>query len=129
MENILKEITGVFDGEKMIVSDGCSIIVPRNYASKSMLLVGTELIYRVTDKGSYFKQTNVPESMTAIGTVIKDCGELKIEIKHDGLMYKMLFLKSSETFYRLKEGDEVVVRYPEKLSLYDNNWCVIEAKI
>jgi len=129
MEEILKEINGVFDGEKMVVSDTCSILVPENYASKSMLLVGTELVYRVTDKRAYFKQANNPEKRTNLGKVVLTDTGLKIEVDNDGCIHRMKCLGSFKTFYKLEPGDEVVVAYPEKLSMKKDNWCVIENRL
>lgn len=128
-EKLLKEIRGVFDGENMVVSDNCSILVPGNYASKSMLIAGTELVYRVTDQRSYFKQVSTPPARTGIGRVIKVGDRLRVEVNNDGYMHRMLFLRAFETFFKIEAGDEVVVVYPDQLSLLTDNWCAIEAKI
>jgi len=128
-EILLKEIRGIFDGEKMVVSDTCSILVPSNYASKSMLIAGTELVYRVTDQKSYFKQVHTPKTKTGIGRVIRFDDNLRVELNSNGVVCYLLFLNAFETFYNLKEGDEVVFVYPEKLSRAEDNWCAIEAKL
>lgn len=130
MQETLKEIFGVFDGEKMLVSDGQAILVPGNYASKSKLLVGTQMVYRVTNEGSFFKQLNFPPSQTGIGTVIIGSdGKLKVKIDVDGRDYIFSILREFMTYFYLSIGDEVVAVYPEKLSDKGEHYCIIENKL
>ena len=129
MSNILREIEGVFNGEKMITDECKAIDVPENYASKSKLLYGTKLVYRVTEDESFFKQLSSPEGMTAIGKVVM-CGNcLKIETEIRGKNYKFSFLKAFRFYFCLNAGDEVVIGYPENMDLLDKDeekWCIIE---
>jgi len=128
MSNILREIEGVFNGEKMITYECKEIDVPENYASKSKLLYGTKLVYRVTEDESFFKQLSSPEGMTAIGKVVC-CGNcLKVEAEIRGIKYKFSFLRAFKFYFCLNAGDEVVVCYPENMILdeVEEKWCIIE---
>jgi len=117
-------IEGTFDGEKMIGLDGKKYPVPANYASKSKLVEGDLLKLAITDDGSFlFKQISPVERRTIIGTVIKD-NDGKCYVYSEGRKHKVLL--ASLTYFRAKEGDEVMLIVPkEKIS----DWGAIEAVI
>lgn len=128
-EKILKSIEGIFNGKGMVVSEGCEISVPENYASKSMILAGARMVYHITNQRSYFKQLDSPEPATAIGIIVPKGGTLVVEALVDDRQVIFKFLSAFRSYHRLTIGDEVVIAYPEKLSILDENWCIIENKI
>ncbi|MFA6097728.1 MAG: hypothetical protein WC788_08980 [Candidatus Paceibacterota bacterium] len=115
-------IEGAFDGEKMIGMDGKKYPVPVNYASKSKLVEGDLLKLTITDDGSFvYKQISPIERRKIIGTVMKD-NKGKYYILAEQKKYKVLL--ASVTYFKAKEGDEVILVVPkEKVS----KWGAIEA--
>lgn len=115
-------IEGTFDGEKMIGMDGKKYPVPVNYASKSKLVEGDLLKLTITEDGSFvYKQISPIERRKIIGTVMKD-GKGKYYILAEQKKYKVLL--ASVTYFKAKEGDEVILVVPkEKIS----KWGAIEA--
>jgi hypothetical protein len=130
METILKEITGIFDGEHMCVGDGNRIMIPPNYAAKSMLIVGDVLIYRITEDGSdYFKQKEKMATKKALARMEMDEGELKAKAIVDGRTIKFNILRVYKTYYDLKQGSQVVIVFPERLRENEAKYAAIENKI
>ncbi|MFA6301421.1 MAG: hypothetical protein WC609_03700 [Candidatus Paceibacterota bacterium] len=115
-------IEGAFDGEKMIGMDGKKYPVPVNYASKSKLVEGDLLKLTITDDGSFvYKQISPIERRKIIGTVMKD-SKGKYYILAEQKKYKVLL--ASVTYFKAKEGDEVILVVPkERVS----KWGAIEA--
>ena len=115
-------IEGAFDGEKMIGMDGKKYPVPVNYASKSKLVEGDLLKLTITDDGSFvYKQISPIERRKIIGTVMKD-SKGKYYILAEQKKYRVLL--ASVTYFKAKEGDEVILVVPkEKVS----KWGAIEA--
>lgn len=115
-------IEGAFDGEKMIGMDGKKYPVPVNYASKSKLVEGDLLKLTITDDGSFvYKQISPIERRKIIGTVMKDA-KGKYYILAEQKKYRVLL--ASVTYFKAKEGDEVILVVPkEKVS----KWGAIEA--
>lgn len=115
-------IEGAFDGEKMVGMDGKKYPVPVNYASKSKLVEGDLLKLTITDDGSFvYKQISPIERRKIIGTVMKD-NKGKYYILAEQKKYKVLL--ASVTYFKAKEGDEVILVVPkEKVS----KWGAIEA--
>lgn len=115
-------IEGSFDGEKMVGMDGKKYPVPVNYASKSKLVEGDLLKLTITEDGSFvYKQISPVERRKIIGTLMKD-SKGKYYIAAEQRKYKVLL--ASVTYFKAKEGDEVILVVPkEKMS----KWGSIEA--
>lgn len=130
METILKEITGTFDGEHMCVGDGNRIMIPPNYATKSLLIVGDTLIYRITEDGkAYFKQKEKVATKKAMARMEMSEGELKAKAVVDGRTVKFNILRTYKTYYGLKLGSEVVIIFPERLRENEAKYAAIENKL
>ena len=115
-------IEGAFDGEKMIGMDGKKYPVPVNYASKSKLVEGDLLKLTITDDGSFvYKQISPIERRKIIGTVMKD-GKGKYYILAEQKKYRVLL--ASVTYFKAKEGDEVILVVPKEKA---SKWGAIEA--
>ncbi|MFZ2970988.1 MAG: hypothetical protein WA063_07620 [Minisyncoccia bacterium] len=115
-------IEGSFDGEKMVGMDGKKYPVPVNYASKSKLVEGDLLKLTITEDGSFvYKQISPVERRKIIGVLMKD-SKGKYYIAAEQRKYKVLL--ASVTYFKAKEGDEVILVVPkEKMS----KWGSIEA--
>lgn len=106
-----KIIEGVFNGEKMIGSDGKDYSVPPNYASKSKLVEGDMMKLTITANGSFvYKQISQIERKRVTGELISDPTTGGWSVLADGHTYKIL--TASVTFYKGKAGDEVVILIP-----------------
>lgn len=117
-------IEGTFDGEKMVSMEGKVYPVPANYASKSKLVEGDLLKLTITEDGSFvYKKISSVDTRKIIGTVMKD-GKDKYYVNAEGRRYNVLL--ASLTYFKAKEGDEVIVVIPkEKVS----NWAAVESII
>jgi len=114
-------IEGVFNGEKMIASDGQEYLVPANYASKSKLVEGDILKLTITKKGDFlYKQIGPVERNRMVGT---------LEIEDEGQYYAVLdkkkwkLIPASVTFYKGETGDEVVFLVPKDAQ---SKWAAVE---
>ena len=118
---VKEEIQGVFDGQIMVSRDGRSYAVPSNYASKSKLVQGDEMVLKICEDGSFiFKQTKPKERKRVIANIIQnEDGRLCAE--DNGSVYRII--DASITFFKLKEGDKVAIAVPR-----DNyaTWAAIE---
>lgn len=117
-------IEGTFDGEKMVSMEGKIYPVPANYASKSKLVEGDLLKLTITEDGSFvYKKISSVDTRKIIGTVMKD-GKDKYYVNAEGRRYNVLL--ASLTYFKAKEGDEVILVIPkEKVS----NWAAVESII
>ena len=124
IENILKEsersqhrpsrdlpgITGTFDGEYMVTSDGVKMEVPKNYAAKSLLVFGDELKRMEQDGKEAFKiLTKVPRKKIE-GLLSKKDGEYVI--LSDAGSFNLS--KNAVEFRNIKQGEWVLAVIPEK---------------
>ena len=115
-------IEGVFNGEKMVGSDGAEYVVPPNYASKSKLVEGDIMKLTITNKGSFiYKQIGPIDRKRCVGELVLDpeCGQWCALA--DGRAYKVL--TASVTFYKGKAGDEAVVLVPKD---GESGWGAVE---
>ena len=104
-------IEGVFNGEKMVGSDGKEYSVPPNYASKSKLVEGDIMKLTITPKGSFvFKQIGPIERNRLVGELLFDPEKEQWLAVASGKTYKIL--TASVTFFKGKSGDEVVILTP-----------------
>lgn len=117
-------VEGTFDGEKMISMEGKVYPVPANYASKSKLVEGDILKLTITEDGSFvYKKISSVETRKIIGTVMLD-GKDKFYVNAEGRKYSVLL--ASLTYFKAKEGDEVIMVLPkEKVS----TWGAVESII
>lgn len=117
-------VEGTFDGEKMVSMEGKVYPVPANYASKSKLVEGDLLKLTITEDGSFvYKKISSVENRKIIGTVMKD-GKDRYYVNAEGRKYNVLL--ASLTYFKAKEGDEVILVIPkEKVS----SWAAVESII
>ncbi len=105
-------VEGVFDGEKMLGTDGMKYLVPPNYASKSKLVEGDIMKLTIKDDGSFvYKQISPVERERVTGKIgIDEKGNYGAETP-DGKVYKIL--TASVTYFKGDVGDEIVVLIPK----------------
>ena len=115
-------IEGVFDGEKMIGSDGKEYSIPPNYASKSKLVEGDMMKLTITNAGSFlYKQIGPIERKRIVGELVCDAETNQWSVAVGGRPYKIL--TASVTFYKGKAGDECVILVPES---GESSWGAVE---
>lgn len=106
-----KVIEGVFNGEKMIGSDGEEYAVPPNYASKSKLVEGDKMKLTITKNGSFiFKQIGPVERRRVTGELIFSADTEQYSVIVEGRTYKVL--AASITFFKGRHNDGVVLILP-----------------
>jgi len=115
-------VEGVFDGERMMGTDGVKYNVPPNYASKSKLVEGDIMKLVIKEDGSFvFKQIGPVERERVVGTLaIDDYGNYAL-IDEDGRSYHIL--TASVTYFRGEAGDEIVGLLPQDQSA---SWAAVE---
>jgi len=118
---IEKVIEGVFDGERMIGSDGKQYSVPVNYASKSKLVEGDLLKLSVTDQGTMiYKQIQPIDRLRLTGNLEQsDTGDWTVVV--NGKRYKIL--GASVTYFKGEIGDEVIILIPKT---GQSRWAAVE---
>ena len=117
-----KIIEGVFDGEKMIGSDGKEYTIPPNYASKSKLVEGDIMKLTITANGSYvYKQIKAIERDRIIAELVSEDETGHWIGLYNGKTYKLL--TASITFYKGKPGDNVTLLVPEG---GQSTWAAVE---
>lgn len=115
-------LEGVFDGVKMIASDGQDYEVPQNYASKSKLIEGDILKLTIAKNGSYiYKQISPVERRRIVGTLGIDEASGNYYVMGEGHAYKVI--PASVTYYKGEVGDEVIMLVPKDGV---SAWCAIE---
>ncbi len=115
-------IEGVFNGKLMIGPDGKEYSVPANYASKSKLLEGDILKLTISNNGIFiFKQISPVERKRLIGNLIKNNKSGEFVVLVADKIYNVLL--ASITYFKGKEGDEVVILVPND---GDSNWAAVE---
>lgn len=120
MEDGLKIIEGIFNGQNMLGSDKRIYPVPANYASKSKLIPGDKLKLTITETGAFkYKQIGPIPRVQAMGTVMYSDGQYQIMVEKK--LYKVLL--ASITYYRAEVGSKVTVIIPQE---GDSDWCAIE---
>lgn len=122
-DNTQEGITGIYDGENLIDSNGKSYLVSSNYASKSKLLPGDALKLTVTPEGEFrFKQIQPVERKSLVGEVYISDG--KYFAKADDKNYQILL--ASATYYKLNHGDKVTILIPKNS---ESVYAAVENKI
>jgi hypothetical protein len=123
LENAGQErvIEGVFDGEKMIASDGQEYTVPANYASKSKLVEGDILKLTINKRGDFlYKQIGPVERKKILGILnIDKVGDYFVVAEKK----KWKVLPASVTYFKGQPGDEVVILVPQDAV---SKWAAVE---
>lgn len=116
-----KVIEGVFDGERMIGSDGKQYAVPVNYASKSKLVEGDLLKLSVTDQGTMiYKQIQPIDRLRLTGNLEQsEAGDWTVTV--NGRRFKIL--GASVTYFKGEIGDEVIILVPKT---GQSRWAAVE---
>lgn len=119
--HIEKMIEGVFDGERMIGSDGKQYAIPVNYASKSKLVEGDLLKLSVTDQGTMiYKQIQPIDRLRLTGNLEQsETGEWTVMV--NGKRFKIL--GASVTYFKGEIGDEVIILVPKT---GQSRWAAVE---
>ena len=117
-----RTVEGVFDGERMMGTDGVKYNIPPNYASKSKLVEGDIMKLVIKEDGSFiFKQIGPVERNRVVGTLaIDDYGNYAL-IDEDGTSYHVL--TASVTYFRGEAGDEIVGLLPQGQTA---SWAAVE---
>ncbi len=114
-------IEGVFDGENMIGPDGKQYSVPANYASKSKLVEGDILKLTITPKGTFvYKQIGPIERSRVLGGLHQEENGSFI-VESDAKEWKVL--TASVTYYKGRDGDEIVILVPK---VGESKWAAVE---
>lgn len=114
-------IEGVFDGENMIGPDGKQYSVPANYASKSKLVEGDILKLTITPKGTFvYKQIGPIERSRVLGLLHQGENGLFI-VEAESREWKVL--TASVTYYKGRDGDEIVILVPK---VGESKWAAVE---
>jgi hypothetical protein len=115
-------VEGVFDGERMMGTDGVKYNVPPNYASKSKLVEGDIMKLVIKDDGSFiYKQIGPVERDRVLGKIATDdLGNYAIKTE-DGDNYRVL--TASVTYFKGEPGDEAIGLIPKGQKA---KWAAIE---
>lgn len=117
-----KVIEGIFDGQNMVGQDGKMYSVPPNYASKSKLVEGDTLKLTIAPDGTFiYKQIGPVDRKRLIGKLVRDESTDEFVIQAEGKKYKIL--RASLTYFKVKEGDEVVILVPQNA---ESVWAAVE---
>jgi len=118
----LRVIEGVFDGQNMVGPDGKQYSVPSNYASKSKLVEGDVMKLTITQDGSFiYKQIGPIERQRLIATLGRDEQTGEFTVTTTEKTYRVL--TASVTYFKGEVGDEVVILVP---SATGARWAAIE---
>lgn len=115
-------VEGVFDGQRMVGTDGMQYTIPPNYASKSKLVEGDILKLTIKEDGTFiYKQVGPIERDRVTGLLaLDDAGNYALVLP-DGKTYRIL--TASVTFYRGEPGDEIVALVPKGSAAV---WAAVE---
>ncbi|NQV11933.1 hypothetical protein HQ524_01075 [Candidatus Uhrbacteria bacterium] len=115
-------VEGVFDGERMMGTDGVKYNVPPNYASKSKLVEGDIMKLVIKEDGSFiYKQIGPVERDRVLGKIaIDDFGNFAIKTE-GGENYRVL--TASVTYFKGEPGDEAIGLIPKGQTA---KWAAVE---
>lgn len=119
--HIDKVIEGVFDGEKMVGSDGKQYIVPINYASKSKLVEGDLLKLSITDQGTMIYKQIAPIDRLRLSGVLEQSATGEWTALAGTRRFRVL--GASVTYFKGENGDEVVILVPKT---GESRWAAVE---
>ncbi len=121
LEHISRSLEGIFDGERMVGSDGHSYPVPPNYASKSHLVEGDVLKLSIRSDGQLvYKQIGPVERRSLTGTLLRDANG-GYAVRANGEAYRVLH--ASISFYHGEVGDDVAILIPKSSRAV---WAAVE---
>jgi len=106
----IEGIIGVFDGKNLVTSDGKTVEVPVNYASKSKIVFGDTLKMIEDNDRNIFKQIERVKRLTKVGILSKKGSDMFV-VTGDGTY---AILQVAVEFYGLQEGGQVQVLVPEE---------------
>jgi len=118
---IEKVIEGVFDGEKMIGSDGKQYSVPVNYASKSKLVEGDLLKLSLTDQGTMIYKQIQPIDRLRLTGILEQSATGEWTVTAGGKRYRIL--GASVTYFKGEANDEVIILIPKT---GQSRWAAVE---
>jgi len=117
-----RTIEGVFEGERMISSEGKSYSVPPNYASKSRLVEGDILKLTIKSDGTFvYKQIGPVERVRCTGKLAFDESASGYVVVCENKTYRVL--TASVTYFDGQPGDEAVLKVPKSK---DSVWAAVE---
>ncbi len=119
--HIDKIIEGVFDGEKMVGSDGKQYVVPINYASKSKLVEGDLLKLSITDQGTMIYKQIAPIDRLRLSGVLEQSATGEWTVLAGNRRFRVL--GASVTYFKGENGDEIVVLVPKT---GESRWAAVE---
>lgn len=115
-------VEGVFNGEKMVGSDGQEYNVAANYASKSKLVEGDILKLTINKNGSFiYKQIGPIERQQLVAMLVKNESTSEWYAMADGKRWRLL--TAAVTYFRGQSGDEVVILVPKNSK---SKWAAVE---
>lgn len=115
-------VEGVFDGERMMGTDGIKYNVPPNYASKSKLVEGDVMKLVIKEDGTFiYKQIGPVERQRVVGKLAMDDYSNYAMMGEDGMSYRIL--TASVTYFKGEPGDEVVGLVPKGQKV---SWAAVE---
>lgn len=124
MENI---IYGKLAEDGFRGDDGKTYPISANYVSKSRLLIGDTLKLTLDDRGISYKQIELVPRRTVIAIVqVSADSEKYYAVTISGEAYEIPF--ASASFYKLRNGDEVVVIIPRRKE-DSGGMCAIDGAI
>jgi hypothetical protein len=118
-------LDGIFDGERMVGSDGKGYQVPPNYASKSKLVEGDPLKLYITRDGKYvYKQLGPVDRRTVPGTLRLEGSHYVVD-SDEGESYDVLTacVTYYMSLYGLQPGGRVMALIP---TARPARWAVID---
>lgn len=119
--NIDKVVEGVFDGEKMIGSDGKQYVVPVNYSSKSKLVEGDLLKLSITDQGTLIYKQIQPIDRLRLTGILEQAATGEWTVAAGGRRFRIL--DASVTYFKGVAGDEVIILIPKT---GQSRWAAVE---
>lgn len=118
-------VEGVFDGQRMVGSDGKSYSVPPNYASKSRLVEGDVLKLTIKPDGSFvYKQIRPVERVRCTGKLAYDESASGYVAVCEDSTYRVLM--ASVTYFDGQPGDDVVLKVPKSKN---SVWAAVESVV
>lgn len=118
---IEKVIEGVFDGERMVGSDGKQYAVPVNYASKSKLVEGDLLKLSLTDQGTMIYKQIQPIDRLRLTGILEQSATGEWTVSAGGKRYRIL--GASVTYFKGEANDEVIILIPKT---GQSRWAAVE---
>ncbi|MFA5358802.1 MAG: hypothetical protein WC310_03210 [Patescibacteria group bacterium] len=117
-----KVVEGVFDGQKMIDTEGQEYQIPPNYISKSKLVEGDILKLTIDDRGNFVYKQIGPVGRRRVKAQLGQDPETKQYYAVAGTK-RWKLITAAVTYFRGDPGDEVVILVPEESK---SAWAAVE---